>query len=117
MKYAHINENNILLGWYDSDVHDVIPTPNIQVTEDQWQNSIDNNHNKVNADGSTEFVDIRPQEEIDAWNATQYKRDRQVAYKDIEEQLDMQYWDRVNGTDTWKQHIDAVKTAHPKPTE
>jgi len=29
----------------------------------------------------------------------------------------MQYWDRVNGTDTWKQHIDAVKTAHPKPTE
>lgn len=42
---------------------------------------------------------------------------RAAAYKPLAEQLDMQYWDRVNGTDTWKQHIDAVKTAHPKPTE
>ena len=50
-------------------------------------------------------------------NPYQYKEDRQEAYASIEEQLDMQYWDRVNGTDTWKQHIDAVKTAHPKPTE
>ena len=47
----------------------------------------------------------------------QYARDRASAYKSLTEQLDMQYWDRVNGTDTWKQHIDAVKTAHPKPTE
>ena len=46
-----------------------------------------------------------------------YKEQRAMSYKSIEEQLDMQYWDRVNGTDTWKQHIDAVKTAHPKPTE
>lgn len=46
-----------------------------------------------------------------------YGERRKAAYKTIEEQLDMQYWDRVNGTDTWKQHIDAVKTAHPKPTE
>jgi len=50
-------------------------------------------------------------------NSNQYTEDRQQAYASIEEQLDMQYWDRVNGTDTWKQHIDAVKTAHPKPTE
>ena len=50
-------------------------------------------------------------------NPHQYIEDRQQAYASIEEQLDMQYWDRVNGTDTWKQHIDAVKTAHPKPTE
>lgn len=46
-----------------------------------------------------------------------YKEQRAMAYKPLAEQLDMQYWDRVNGTDTWKQHIDAVKTAHPKPTE
>jgi uncharacterized membrane-anchored protein len=56
--------------------------------------------------------------ELDAeYASTQYQRNRASAYKSIEEQLDMQYWDRVNGTDTWKQHIDAVKTAHPKPTE
>ena len=46
-----------------------------------------------------------------------YKEQRAMAYKPLAEQLDMQYWDRVNGTSTWKEHIDAVKAAHPKPTE
>jgi hypothetical protein len=50
-------------------------------------------------------------------NPNQYVEDRQQAYASIEEQLDMQYWDAVNGTSTWKEHIDAVKAAHPKPTE
>jgi len=27
----------------------------------------------------------------------------------------MQYWDSVNGTTTWADHIAAVKAAHPKP--
>lgn len=55
---------------------------------------------------------------VNNWvDPNQYQRDRASAYKPLAEQLDMQYWDRVNGTDTWKQHIDAVKTAHPKPTE
>ena len=51
------------------------------------------------------------------YTAKQYQRDRVKAYASLAEQLDMQYWDSVNGTDTWKQHIDAVKAAHPKPTE
>jgi len=51
------------------------------------------------------------------YNAKQYHRDRQVTYKSIEEQLDMQYWDKVNGTNLWQEHIDAVKAAYPKPTE
>jgi len=56
--------------------------------------------------------------QVNAWtDPNQYKYNRQAEYNSIEEQLDMQYWDRVNGTDTWKQHIDAVKAAHPKPTE
>ena len=46
-----------------------------------------------------------------------YVEKRQQAYKSIEEQLDMQYWDKVNGTNLWQEHIDAVKAAHPKPTE
>lgn len=55
---------------------------------------------------------------VNAWqDPDQYKYDRQQAYASLEEQLDMQYWDRVNGTSTWKEHIDAVKAAHPKPTE
>jgi hypothetical protein len=46
-----------------------------------------------------------------------YKEQRQQAYKPLIEQLDMMYWDKVNGTSTWKEHIDAVKAAHPKEGE
>ena len=49
--------------------------------------------------------------------ANAYKEQRAKAYKPLAEQLDMQYWDKVNGTDTWKEHIDAVKAAHPKGAE
>jgi hypothetical protein len=54
---------------------------------------------------------------VDKVDDRTYQQKRISEYKPLAEQLDMQYWDRVNGTDTWKQHIDAVKTAHPKPTE
>ena len=43
-----------------------------------------------------------------------YGYKRQQAYASIEEQLDQQYWDSVNGTTTWKDGIAAVKSAHPK---
>ena len=55
---------------------------------------------------------IRLQTEYDA---KQYARDRATAYPSIQEQLDMQYWDSVNGTTTWKDAIAAVKTENPKP--
>ena len=49
--------------------------------------------------------------------ANGYKTDRQSAYASIQEQLDMQYWDAVNGTTTWKDHIAQVKSDNPKPSE
>ena len=42
---------------------------------------------------------------------------RRNSYGDLGSQLDMQYWDNVNGTTTWKDHVAAVKTANPIPTE
>ena len=42
---------------------------------------------------------------------------RRSAYGDLGSQLDMQYWDNVNGTTTWKDHVADVKTANPIPTE
>jgi hypothetical protein len=42
---------------------------------------------------------------------------RKQAYGDLGAQLDMQYHDNVNGTTTWKDHVEAVKTANPIPTE
>ncbi len=64
MKYAHIKENGQLLGWYDNNTHTSIPTPNIEVTDEQWQIALDNNHNKVNQDGTTELYDFRIPSEV-----------------------------------------------------
>ena len=36
-------------------------------------------------------------------------------YLPLDQQLDMQYWDSVNGTTTWKDHVAAVKAKYPKP--
>ena len=44
-----------------------------------------------------------------------YKYDRRKAYSDVGDQLDMQYWDKVNNTTVWADHIATVKAAHPKP--
>jgi len=35
-------------------------------------------------------------------------------YLPLAQQLDMQYWDSVNGTTTWKDHVAAVKAKYPK---
>ena len=40
---------------------------------------------------------------------------RKNSYKSIQDQLDMQYWDSVNGTTTWTDHIAQVKADNPKP--
>ena len=37
-------------------------------------------------------------------------------YLPLAQQLDMQYWDSVNGTTTWKDHVAAVKAKYPKPS-
>ncbi len=51
------------------------------------------------------------------WNEQQfgYIQARQEAYGSIADQLDMQYWDAVNGTTIWQDHIAKVKSDNPKP--
>ena len=48
------------------------------------------------------------------YNANQYQRDRATAYPSIQDQLDMQYWDKVNGTTNWEDAIAKVKSDNPK---
>ena len=45
-----------------------------------------------------------------------YIQARQEGYGSIADQLDMQYWDSVNGTTTWQDHIAQVKADNPKPS-
>lgn len=52
---------------------------------------------------------------VDAWtDPNQYQRKRASEYPSIAEQLDMQYWDGVNGTTVWADTIAAIKAKHPK---
>ena len=39
---------------------------------------------------------------------------RQQDYPSREDQLDMMYWDKVNGTTTWEDTIQAIKDKYPK---
>ena len=47
--------------------------------------------------------------------ANAYKEKRLTAYPSLAQQLDMQYWDQVNGTTKWKEAIAKVKSDNPKP--
>ena len=48
------------------------------------------------------------------YDAKEYQRVRAKAYPSLQEQMDMQYWDSVNGTTTWKDAIAKVKADNPK---
>tara|TARA_R100000149_G_C5862165_1_gene127836 strand:- start:75 stop:356 length:282 start_codon:yes stop_codon:yes gene_type:complete len=62
---------------------------------------------------------ILDQAKIDAarveLNKLKYKKEREDAYPLIKDQLDMLYWDKKNGTTTWVEAIDKVKSDYPKP--
>jgi len=44
-----------------------------------------------------------------------YQKKRVDAYPDLAEQLDLLYWDQVNGTSKFKEAITKVKADNPKP--
>ena len=77
-------------------------------------------------DASDNKVDV-DQDNVDAarveLDKTKYKLQRtgesgttDTIYASVQDQLDMQYWDSINGTTTWKDHIAAVKAKYPKPS-
>ena len=82
--------------------------------------AIDDGAGAFDADNNSIALD---QSKIDEARATldaeyaalEYSRKRVEQYASIEDQLDMQYWDNVNGTTTWKDHIAKVKSDNPKP--
>jgi hypothetical protein len=49
------------------------------------------------------------------YDNNEYQRQRATAYPTIQEQLDMQYWDGVNGTTIWADTVASVKSENPKP--
>ncbi len=49
------------------------------------------------------------------FNKQDYKNQREKLYPTWQEQMDMQYWDKKNGTTTWVDAIAKVKSDNPKP--
>ena len=70
---------------------------------------------KDTQDFTWEQVSAKKSELQTDYNNKQYQRDRADAYPSIQDQLDMQYHDSVDGTTTWKDAIAKVKTDIPKP--
>jgi len=86
--YVSVDENNIAkITWHDGNPTNIT---NQQILDKQTELQAD-------------------------YDAKQYQRDREKEYPSIGDQLDMQYWDKINDTTTWQDAIQAVKDAHPKP--
>jgi len=100
MKYAHIDENGKLLGWYSDNIHGTliqaefdkngkllkdkyydisnIPTPNIEVSETVWKKAIVINANAYDKDTKTFIVkDFRTPDEKAEDEKTQAKLQKQ----------------------------------------
>ena len=81
--------------------------------------TIKDNEGVFDASGNPITIDnAKVQAEADkikaAYDAKKYERDRAKAYPSLGEQLDMQYWDKKNGTTTWVDAIAKVKSDIPK---
>lgn len=51
MKYTHYDKTTgEILGWYDADIHESVPTPNKEVTDAMWQQALDREYNYINVD-------------------------------------------------------------------
>ena len=87
--------------------------PNVTLIDDE-DGAKDKDGNTVTLEDSS-VAAARTQLDEDAAKV-KYKSDRASSYASIGEQLDMQYWDAVNGTTTWKDHVAKVKADNPKPS-
>ena len=83
--------------------------PNV-VSVSDLDGAYDADGNKVEVDENlvqAKLTDLQAE-----YEASQYQRDRAVAYPSIEDQLDKIYH---SGIDAWKADIKAVKDKFPKP--
>ena len=77
--------------------------------------SINDTTGPIDKDGNPVAVNMSNVNALVDPNAYKYKR--QQEYKPLAEQLDMQYHDVQNDTETWLNHIKEVKAKYPKGDE
>ena len=95
-----LNSDNIIIRDYGDGIKTSIPS------------------NELNSDYQQFIQDVAEQgiEIVEGPNIIEpdYATLRQQEYPSREEQLDMMYWDKVNGTTTWEDTIQAIKDKYPK---
>ena len=92
-------------------IQKIKPTAQVSVSGDDINTIVwENGETPIaKADIETKMAELQAD-----YNAKQYQRDREIAYPTWQEQMDMQYWDNVNGTTTWKDAVAKVKSDNPK---
>ena len=86
-------------------------SPNETITDFTAYQSLIDGH----ATEKQRLADVVIQEEATRVANLTYVDKRKVLYPSNDAQLDMQYWDALNGTSTWVDAITAIKVKHPKP--
>lgn len=93
------------------------PYPNYWFTETIVENNIewkfiDDNQEaqETNKQKHNELIDINHKN----YNHSYARSNADDGYASLEDQKDMQYWDLVNGTKKWQDHIKSVKDRYPK---
>ncbi len=71
--------------------------------------SIANNQNMKIIDMG-QYLELVPKEQ----EKPTYSEKRISEYPKISEQLDMIYWDKINGTNIWSEKITEIKNKYPK---
>lgn len=78
-------------------IYKIVNGKSIELTEAEYQQSLDNAAPFIAEQAARAWLDGRLSE-----------------YPPLQEQLDMQYWDGINGTTLWADLITGIKTKHPK---
>jgi hypothetical protein len=90
---------------------DLESTEEIVIGQDEYGNDIA----EIRPVNIYEPVDVS--EQLVQWKLDNYVLLRKYRYAPMEQQLDMQYNDSINGTTTWLDHCEEVKKAIPKSLE
>jgi uncharacterized protein (DUF2225 family) len=89
---------------------ELCPNCSFSVIDEDYNKIIWNNNNSLPLP-TKEVVEAKA---LEITNRDAHISKRNRAYPSIQEQLDLQYWDKINNTDTWEQAINAVKAKYPK---
>ena len=78
--------------------------------EEEYNNNVQFSSTPISwSDASSKQTELQTE-----YDNKKYQRDREIAYPSIQDQLDMQYWDKVNSTTNWQDAISKVKSDNPK---